>query len=116
MTKARRSRFWVAAAACALAVLAASAKTKMVGTSDKAAAEPPPKKILVLAVASDPITRAAYEDVIAGELSLRGATAVASHTSFPELPKERGPFEVQLKKEGFDALTISRLVGSDIKA
>ena len=115
MTK-RRTGLWIAATACALAVVAASAKTKMVGTTDNAPAEPAPKKILVLAVASDPITRAAYEDVIAGELSLRGATAVASHTSFPELPKERGPFEAQLKKEGFDAVTISRLVGSDIKA
>jgi hypothetical protein len=112
----RRTKLWIAVAAGVLAVVAASAKTKMVGSTDNAPAEPPPKKILVLAVSSDPITRAAFEDVIAGELSLRGATAVASHTSFPELPKERGPFEAQLKKEGFDALTVSRLVGSEIKA
>jgi hypothetical protein len=116
MTKGRWNSLWTAAAACLLAVVAASAKTKIVGTaSDEKSPEAPPKKILVLAVAADPITRASFEDVIAGELSLRGATAVASHLSFPELPKERGPFEAQLQKEGFDALTISRLVGSDKK-
>jgi hypothetical protein len=116
MTKVGSTRFSLAAAAALFVIVAASAKTKIVGTSDTAPAAPKPKKILVLAVSSDPITRAAYEDVIAGELSLRGANAVASHTSFPELPKDRGPFEAKLKAEGFDALTISRLVGSDIKA
>jgi len=115
MMKHPWSRLGIVAVSCAIAIVAANAKTKMIATTGDKAPEAPPKKILVLAVASDPITRAAYEDVIAGELSLRGATAVASHLSFPELPKERGPFEAQLKAEGFDALTISRLVGSDSK-
>jgi hypothetical protein len=94
---------------------AAHAKTKMVTTTGDKPTEPPPRKILVVAVSPDPITRAAFEDVIAGELSLRGATAMASHVPFPELPKERGPFEAKLVAEGFDAVTISRLVGSDDK-
>jgi len=116
MANGRWKYLGIAAVTCVFAIVAASAKTKMVGTaSDEKAPEAPPKKILVLAVASDPITRAAFEDVIAGELSLRGATAVASHLSFPELPKERGPFEAELKAQGFDALTISRLVGADKK-
>jgi hypothetical protein len=116
MSKDLRNSVWIAAAACLLAVVAANAKTKMVASSAEGKApEAPPKKILVLAISADPISRASYEDVIAGELSLRGATAVASHLSFPELPKERGPFQAQLEKEGFDAITISRLVGSDAK-
>jgi hypothetical protein len=116
MAKPRCNSLWIAPVACSLAILAANAGTKLVGTpTGEKAQEALPKKILVLAVASDPITRAAFEDVIAGELSLRGATAVASHLSFPELPKERGPFEAQLKAEGFDAVTVSRLVGSDAK-
>jgi hypothetical protein len=106
---------WIAAVACLLVVAAAHAKTKMVTTTGDQPKEPPPRKILVLAVSPDPITRAAFEDVIAGELSLRGATAVASHVPFPELPKERAPFEAKLTADGFDAVTVSRLVGSDDK-
>ncbi len=106
----------VVAVICGLAVGAANAKTKIVATTEgEKSNEGPPRKILVLAVAADPITRAAYEDVIAGELSLRGATAVASHLAFPELPKERGPFEAKLVADGFDAVTVSRLVGSENK-
>ena len=116
MTKLRWKSLWLVAVACILAIFAANAKTKIVATtSAETSKEGPPRKILVLAVAVDPITRAAYEDVIAGELSLRGATAVASHLSFPELPKERGPFAAKLEADGFDAVTISRLVGSDEK-
>src|SRR5262245_19675690 len=100
-------RFSILAVALVLAIAAAVAKTKVVDTSADAAKLPPPKEILVRAVAADPLTRAAFEDVIAGELALRGAAAVASHTDFPELPKERGPFEAKLKELGFDALTIS---------
>jgi hypothetical protein len=106
----------LAAAACVLAVVAARAQTKMVATTGgEQPREAPPRKILVLTVATDPISRASFEDVIAGELSLRGATAVASHLSFPELPKERAPFEAKLLSEGFDALIVSRLVGKDQK-
>jgi len=112
----RSSRFLVAAVAGAVFVLAANAQTKIVGT--EAGAKPPeapPRKILVLTVATDPVSRASYEDVIAGEISLRGANAVASHLSFPELPKERATFEAKLVAEGFDAVMISRVVGSEDK-
>jgi hypothetical protein len=106
----------VAIAGCALAAAAVYAQTKLVETTGgEKTKEPPPRKILVLAVATDPISRASYEDVIAGELSLRGATAVASHIAFPDLPKERGPFEAKLVADGYDAITVSRLVGKDDK-
>ena len=113
----RRSHTFPAAAlACAVVISSAVAQTKIVSTeAGEKTKEPPPKKILVLTVAQDPKTRESFEDVIAGELSLRGATAVASHLSFPELPKERGPFEAKLKAEGFDAVMVSRLVGSTDK-
>ena len=112
----RASGFFVAIVTCALVAAASFAQTKLVGTTNgEKSQEPPPRKILVLAVAADPISRASYEDVIAGELSLRGATAVASHISFPELPKERAPFEAKLVAEGFDAITVSRLIGKDDK-
>ena len=112
----RYSVFCFAAAACALLVGAAYAQTKIVTSSgpDKVQ-EAPPKKILVVAVVTDAITRASYEDVIAGELSLRGATAVASHVSFSELPKERAPFEAKILADGFDAVLIGRLVSKDDK-
>jgi len=115
MTGHRWKRVGIAVFAVLFGVTAAIAKTKVVGTEAGPKPEAPPRKILVLAVASDPTTRAAFEDVIAGELSLRGATAVASHLSFPELPKERAAFEAKLTADGFDAVTVSRLVGSDEK-
>jgi hypothetical protein len=104
-----------AAFTCAfVAVSAAGTKT----TSKKEqppAPSAPPRKILVLTVADDPPTRAQLEDVIAGELSLRGGNALASHLTFPDLPKERAPFEAKLLAEGFDAVMITRLIGSEDK-
>jgi hypothetical protein len=97
------------------AVVTAIAGTKTTSTMDTAAQVPPPRKILVLTVADDPPTRAQLEDVIAGEISLRGGNAAASHITFPDLPKERGPFEAKLIAEGFDAVMVSRLVSSGTK-
>jgi hypothetical protein len=114
MTKWRIA--WVFVATCGLAVLAATAKTKIVQSEgDKVKGEGPPRKILVLVIATDPKVRATFEEVIAGELALRGATTEASNISFPELPKERGPFEAKLVADGFDAVTVSRLVSKDDK-
>jgi hypothetical protein len=113
----RRSRTFLAAGvASALTIGWAIAQTKIVTTEGDKSQETPPRKILVVAVASDPVTRESFEDVIAGELALRGATAEASHRSFPDLPKERGPFEAKLKADGFDAVMVTRLVGSSDKA
>jgi hypothetical protein len=98
--------------AAALAIGPASAKTKIVSSTGETSSEPPPRKLLVLVVSTDPISRATFEDVIAGELSLRGATTVASHTIFPELPKDRAAFEEKLIANGFDGLTVTRLVGT----
>src|SRR5262245_50439207 len=116
MTHRRWATAGIFAVACSLMVLAASAKTKIVQSEgDQPKGEAPPRKILVLVVATDPNVRAAFEEVIAGELSLRGAVAEASNISFPELPKERGPFEAKLVADGFDAVTVSRLVSKDDK-
>jgi len=101
---------------CGLAILAAAAKTKITTTpQNKGPALGPPKKILVLAVFPNANARSGFEDAITGELSLRGANAVSSFVSFPELPKERGAFEKTLISDGFDAVTVSRLVGRDDK-
>jgi hypothetical protein len=102
----------VAAAACGLAIFAATAKTKITTTPEgKQPPEPPPKKILVVAISPDPNVRSGFEDAITGELSLRGANAVASFVPFPQLPKERGPFEKTIIADGYDAVLVSRLVG-----
>jgi hypothetical protein len=100
-------------------VLAVAAATVLTMAADKGGGkeprQPPPQKILVLVVSTDPPMRAGFEEVIAGEMSLRGMTAVASHLLFPDLPKERGPFEAKVAEDGFDAVTISRVVGRDDK-
>ena len=106
----------IVAVACGLAVAAATAKTKIAATPEsKQPPLGPPKKILVLAIVTDPTNRTRFEDAISGELSLRGANAVSSFVSFPQLPTERGPFERTLVSDGFDAVTVSRLVSKDDK-
>jgi hypothetical protein len=116
MLKRRWKTAGIVLAACCMAVVAAAAKTKVVETSgDKKPQEARPRKILVLVVASDAKIRASFEEVIAGELSLRGAPAVASNAAFPELPKERSTFEAKLVSDGFDAVTVTRMVSKDDK-
>jgi len=106
----------MAAAGCGLAVALAAGKTKITTTPEpKGPPLGPPKKILVMVLSPDPDVRSGAEDAITGELSLRGANAVSSFVSFPELPKERGPFEKTLVSDGYDAVTVSRLVGRDDK-
>jgi len=101
---------------CGLAVAAAAAKTKIATTPEaKQAPEGPPKKILVLAIVTDPTNRTRFEDAISGELSLRGANAVSSFVSFPQLPTDRATFEKTITSDGFDAVTVSRFVSKDDK-
>ncbi len=116
MAKQGWRRFRVAALAAILAISAAVAGTKVVQTSGgKDAGMAPARKILVVAVSPDPKLRAGFEEVIAGEISLRGTPAVASYQLFPDLPKEREAFEAKVAAEGFDAVTVSRFVGQSDK-
>ena len=92
------------------------AKTKIVQSEgNKQPGEAPPRKILVLVVASDPKVRAAFEEVIAGRaVPPRRHRRWHRSVSFPELPKERGPFEAKLVAEGIrrgDGLTSGRTGG-----
>ncbi len=107
----------IAAVACAIAIAAAGAGAVAAKKDDgKAATESRARKVLVVMVATDPSTRSSVEDVVAGEISLRGTAATASHVLFPELPKERGPFEQKVAAEGFDAVVVGRLVARDDKS
>jgi hypothetical protein len=106
----------VATLVCGVAFLAATAKTKLTTTPEpQQPPEGPPKKILVLAIVSDPTNRTRFEDAISGELSLRGANAVSSFVPFPELPTDRAAFEKTLVSDGYDAVTVSRFVAKDDK-
>jgi hypothetical protein len=117
MKNERRRRVCGSLAACAMLLVLAAAKTK---TAESTGGEPTTggrvHKVLVLVLAPDPSTRASVEDVIAGELSLRGANTTASHLLFPELPKDRPSFEEKVVAGGFDGVTVSRLVARDDKA
>ena len=57
----------IVAVACGLAVAAATAKTKIAATPEsKQPPLGPPKKILVLAIVTDPTNRTRFEDAISG--------------------------------------------------
>ena len=116
MTKSHWKIVLVLSLVCVFAVVAATAKTKIATTPEaKKALEGPPKKILVLAIVTDPTNRTRFEDAISGELSLRGANAVSSFVSFPQLPTDRATFEKTITSDGFDAVTVSRFVSKDDK-
>jgi len=116
MVKPRWARFRVAAVTCVLSIAAAGAQITFVEAGGgKAPREAPPRKLLVVAVSTNASLRAGFEEMIAGELTLHGTPAVASHLLFPDLPKERGPFEAKLAAEGFDAVTVTRVVGKSDK-
>jgi hypothetical protein len=99
---------WIAVAGAVAMLALLGSKTKM--TESETTHAGPVHKVLVVALAKDPVIRANFEDVFAGELSLRGATAVASHKLFPELPQDKTEFENRVRVEGFDAVSLSRLV------
>jgi hypothetical protein len=108
----------VVAIACALAVVSAGAQTKMVTTKEETKTkEAPPRKILVITVAPDPVARCGVRGRHRGrDLAPRREGNRLSYV-LPELPnpKERDSFEAKLRELGFDAVMISRLVGSDDK-
>lgn len=106
----------VLAIACGVALGATAAKTKIAATpGTKPPPQGRPKKMLVLAIVTDPTNRQRVEDAISGELSLRGASAVSSYVKFPKLPTERAAFEQTLVAGGYDAVTVSRFVGKEDK-
>jgi len=116
MTKRGFKKLAIVAVGCGLAIFAATAKTKITTAPEgKQPPEGPPKKILVLAIVTDPTNRTRFEDAISGELSLRGANAISSFVSFPQLPTDRAAFEKTITSDGFDAVTVSRFVSKDDK-
>ena len=115
MTKLVLKTLAVAAVALAL-VVGATAKTTIKTTPEgKEKPLPPPRKILVLGLFPNAENRSSFEDALTGELSLRGLNAVASFVPFPQLPKERGPFEKTIVADGYDAVSVSRFVGQSDK-
>ena len=105
-----QAKAWIAAAGTLAMLTVLGSKTKVTETA-LPKAEGPVRKILVLAVTKDPVIRMNYEDVFAGELQLRGASAVPSHKVFPELPEDKADFENRVRVEGFDSVVLCRLVG-----
>ncbi len=101
----------------AAALSAATAGTKLKESSKGTASYPPARKVLVVLVTRDAGPRAGWENVFAGELALRGTTAIASHELFPELPaeKDRDAARARVASEGFDAVVIAHMVGDEVK-
>ncbi len=70
-----------------------------------------PAKIMVVAVAKNPINRRLFEDEFVQQLNSRGTAAIASYTTLPD--KQEGDQEVIAKKVaelGADTVLITRLV------
>ena len=110
------SRRWMTAGlVLAAAVSAASAGTKLESTVTPTGPVARAKKVLVFLVNPDADRRSGWEEILAGEISLKGAQAVPSYRLFPELPKDRDAAFAKVVAEGFDAFLVAKLVGTESK-
>jgi hypothetical protein len=69
------------------------------------------RKVMVVAVAKNPINRRVFEDEFVRQLRARGADAVASYTVVPDgRQSDQTVIDQKLKEMGADAMLITRMV------
>jgi len=74
---------------------------------------PPARKVLVLAVVPQPTQRRTLEGELAQRLKARGLQAVPGNQLAPENePLDRARVEELVRREGFDAVLVSRYAGT----
>ncbi|MGH8580981.1 MAG: hypothetical protein ACREVK_13000 [Gammaproteobacteria bacterium] len=70
------------------------------------------QKVLAVCLSASDARRLEAEDILARELTERGAQGVASHTLFPaEQVKEVQTVKARLLREGFDGVVTMRVIG-----
>jgi hypothetical protein len=95
------------------AFVGACGNTKVLDTwSDTAIKPAPAKRIVVVGLSGDDITRRLFEDTFSQELKDRGNDAVAGHTFLPDkLISSPDSALAAIKKAGFDAVLTARSMG-----
>ncbi|MES1982158.1 MAG: hypothetical protein V4443_06750 [Pseudomonadota bacterium] len=70
-----------------------------------------PRKVMVVAVAKNPINRRVFEDEFVRQLRTRGTDAFASYTVVPDASQNNQAVIAQkMKEQGADAMLITRMV------
>ena len=114
---ARRSVLTNVLGAIAL-ILSACASTSLTNSwRDPDYKGPPLRKIMVVGVSSQPVTRRTFEDEFVKELKAVGIDAVASYDFIPEDGQvEEARVTQAVKQAGADGVLITRLVRVDVTA
>jgi hypothetical protein len=105
------SRLVLGAALAAL--VAACGNTQVLDTwTDANVAPAPVKRVVVVGLSGDDITRRLFEDTFSEELRKRGNDAVAGHTFLPKEPEANADSLLEvIKAKGFDAVLTARSLG-----
>lgn len=107
----------ILAAAIIVLALGACSSTRFVSTWKEPTAGPTAldgQRIAAFVVSENAGTRRTAEDVLARELTARGALGVAGYTLLPgEQAKDREAAKVKLQQEGIVAVVVMRAVGKE---
>ncbi len=95
------------------AIVGACGNTQVLDTwSDTSIKPAPAKRIVVVGLSGDDVTRRLFEDTFSQELKDRGNDAVAGHTFLPDkLISSPDSALAVIRKAGFDAVLTARSMG-----
>lgn len=101
------------AATFVIMLLGACGNTQVLDTWKDTSIKPAPvRRIVVVGLSGDDITRRLFEDTFSGELRNRGNDAVAGHTILPKNAEANPDSALAvIKKAGFDAVLTARSLG-----
>lgn len=94
-------------------LLGACSSTTIKTAWKEAGYQKPLNKVMVLGLAKDQVIRRLFEDTLTARLRERGVDAVASAPLIPAVKPDAKTIEAVLRKKGFDALLVTRLVSMD---
>ena len=95
------------------ALMGACGKTQVLDTWTDSAVKPAPmKRIVVVGLSGDDVTRHLFEDTFSKELKSRGNDAVAGHTTLPKgLEANPDSALAAVRRAGFDGILTARSLG-----
>ena len=74
------------------------------------------KKILIISMRKDPISRRIWEDAFVGELAKSGVKALPSYHLFPNVLPDTDQVTQVVQDKGFDGIIITRLLDQETKS